>query len=354
MTLGRRIRLLRHTSGLSLRELESKIDNRVTAQAISKYERDESVPSPAVLYVLADALDVSVNSLMRDSDFVFQRVDFRKKQLISKHEEMQIRARVLSHLKHYLALEKTLELPTAVADIPREAPWPVLRDIAEAEHAALGLRAYWGLGVGPISSLVDLLEERGIKVLEIELSNIDGLAANVCEKNGDVILVVVFNPKDYGERQRFTLAHELGHQILQPHPRINEEKAAHRFASAFLMPAETLRARIGKHRKNISLGELRDLKLIFGVSIQALTYRCKDLGIFDPPLFRHLFDEFSRLGWRSPPYKEPGSVQREHPKRFKRLCFRGLAERMISSTYAAELLGMSVKKLDNRMNSPRR
>ena len=352
MTLGRRLRLLRHSSRLSLRSLEEKIDNRVTAQAISKYERDESVPSPKVLYVLADALDVSVNSLTRNNEIDLRRVDFRKKQPISKHEETQMRARVVYHLNRYLALEQTLELPTAVVDLAREAPWPVYRDIAEAEHAAIGLRASWGLGVEPTPSLVDLFEERGIKVLEIELTHIEGVAANVREENGNVVFIVVFNPSDYGERQRFTLAHELGHMVLQPHPRINEEKAARRFASAFLMPAETLRARIGKHRKNVSLGELRDLKLIFGVSIQALTYRCKDLGIFDPPLFRHLFDEFSRLGWRNPPYREPGSVQRERPKRFKRLCFRALAESMISTTYAAELLGISEAELNNRMNSP--
>ena len=352
-TLGSKLRLLRHNYGLSLRDLESKINNRVTAQAISKYEREEAVPSPEVLYFLAEALNVSVSALTSGGDIDFHRVDFRTKQPISKHDEMLIRVHVMSRLKQYLALERALELPTAAADLPREAPWPVFRDVTEAEHAAVRLRSHWGLGVEPIASLADLLEERGIKVLEIEMSDIDGLAACVHEENGNDVLVVVFNSSDFGERQRFTLAHELGHMVLQLRPKINEEKAAHRFASAFLMPAETLRARIGTHRKNVSLGELLDLKLIFGVSIQALTYRCKDLGIFDPPLFKYLFDEFSDCGWRSPPYKEPGEVQQEHPKRFERLCFRALAESMISSTYAAKLLDISIDELHYSMNSPK-
>ena len=54
--LGQRLKLARSAAGLSLRGLEERIENRVTAQAIGKYERDESVPSSGVLIALADAL----------------------------------------------------------------------------------------------------------------------------------------------------------------------------------------------------------------------------------------------------------------------------------------------------------
>ena len=59
MTVGQRIRISRRACGLSLRDLEIRIDNRVTAQAISKYERDESMPSSGVLIALADALSAT-------------------------------------------------------------------------------------------------------------------------------------------------------------------------------------------------------------------------------------------------------------------------------------------------------
>ena len=98
--------------------------------------------------------------------------------------------------------------------------------------------------------------------------------------------------------------------------------------------------------------ELFDLKQIFGVSVQALTYRCKDLGIFTTTLFKALFDEFDRQGWRSPPFEEPCAMKGEEPRRFKRLCFRALAERMISDAKAAELLGMSVHELNRKMEEP--
>ena len=84
--------------------------------------------------------------------------------------------------------------------------------------------------------------------------------------------------------------------------------AANRFAGAFLMPAEALWREIGKHRTTISLGELLRLKELFGASIQAITYRCHDLGIINDASYRRLFRIFNEHGWRKPPYEEPGEM----------------------------------------------
>ena len=89
-----------------------------------------------------------------------------------------------------------------------------------------------------------------------------------------------------------------------------------------------------------------------GVSVQALTYRCKGLGIFGAPLVRLLFNEFTRRGWRSPPYKEPWAMPGEQPMRFERVCFHALAEGAISEAKAADLLGHSVHELSRRMDEP--
>ena len=86
--------------------------------------------------------------------------------------------------------------------------------------------------------------------------------------------------------------------------------------------------------------------------VQALTYRCKELGIFSDTLFRFLFDEFSRRGWRSPPYREPDARKDEKPRRFERLCFRALVEGAVSDAKAAELLGTSVHELNRRVEEP--
>ena len=196
------------------------------------------------------------------------------------------------------------------------------------------------------------MEERGIKVLSCALGNIDGLMARVRRTGKSVVPVLVVNESHWGERQRLTMAHELGHMVLEVGAKVDDETAAFRFAGAFLMPAEVLWAAMGKHRTSIGWSELFALKKLFGVSVQALTYRCKDLGIFGPTLFRRLFNEFSRLGWRKPPYQEPYAMPGEEPQRFERLCFRALAEDAISEAKAAELLETSVHELNQRMEEP--
>ena len=350
--IGQRLKVARSAAGLSLRRLQEEIGNLVTAQAIGKYERNESMPSSGVLIALADALDVSVDYLVGDQEIVLEAVEFRKKSITSKREESQVEAKVLHLLERYLLVEELLHLPSVEWHSPREAPYPVLRDVSEADRTAQSLRDHWGLGNDPIPNLVELLEAQGIKVLSVDLTNIHGLTARVRRARKDVVPVIVVNRKDWGERQRFTLAHELGYLVMDVATRLDVEKVAHRFAGAFLMPADALWAEIGKHRTAIGWGELFELKQLFGVSVQAITYRCKDLGIFSEAAFRRLFNDFDRFGWRRPPYKEPHAREGEKPKRFKRLTFRALAEGAISESKAAELLGMSVYDLNRRMEEP--
>ena len=77
--IGKRLKLARSASGLSLRALEEKIDHQVTAQAIGKYERDESVPGSQVLMTLATALGVTPDYLVGDPEWVLEEVECRPK-----------------------------------------------------------------------------------------------------------------------------------------------------------------------------------------------------------------------------------------------------------------------------------
>jgi hypothetical protein len=120
------------------------------------------------------------------------------------------------------------------------------------------------------------------------------------------------------------------------------------------MPAEALWNEVGKHRTSVSLAELLQLKNLFGTSFQAITYRCKDLGIIGEQLFKSLFDVFENRGWRSFPFEEPGAIspKKEQPKRFERLCYRAVAEGALSEAKTAELLGISVRKLNDQLDHP--
>jgi Zn-dependent peptidase ImmA (M78 family) len=351
--IGERVKLARHAAGLSLRGLQDKIGNRVSAQAIGKYERNEDMPSSGVLIALSDALGVSLDYLVGDREMVLEGVDFRKKQITSKKEQAQIAARALHVIERYVTVEQILGLPSAEWDQPRDAPYPV-HELADADQAAHSLRNAWDLGIDPIPNLVELLEQHGIKVVVVDSTeNIDGLAANVRRAGKPPVRIIVIRRGVHGERQRFSLAHELGHIVMEVGGDDKfREKAAHRFAGAFLMPAEVLWSQVGKHRNSIGWSELFALKKLLGVSVQAIAYRCRDLGIFPEVLWQRLFREFSRRGFRTPPRYEPNPLKEEEPLRFERLCYRALAEDAISEPKAAELLGTTVRELNQRMEEP--
>lgn len=351
--IGQRLKLARAASGLSLRELQERIGNRVTAQAIGKYERNEDIPSSGVLVALCEALNVSLDYLANDQEIVLEGIEFRKKQVASKKEQARVEANALHVIERYLMVEEILGLPSAAWDKPREAPYPV-RELADAERAAQSMRKFWDLGIDPIPDLVELLEERGIKIVLVDSEGtIDGLAASVRRAGKAPVRIIVIRQGMHGERLRFSLAHELGHMVMEAAGDEEfREKAAHRFAGAFLMPAEAVWAQVGKHRSSVSWRELFALKEIFGASVQAIAYRCSDLGVFPPVLYRKLAKEFSRLGYRTPPRYEPHPLKPENPSRFERLCYRALAEGAISEAKGAELLGITVHELNRRMEQP--
>jgi len=56
--------------------------------------------------------------------------------------------------------------------------------------------------------------------------------------DGRKVPVLVKNAAMSGDRQRFNLAHELGHLVIRQKQTKEDEEIAHRFAAAFLVPDE--------------------------------------------------------------------------------------------------------------------
>lgn len=346
--ISSRLKLARSAAGLSLRGLSDRMDNGVSAQAIGKYERDEAMPRSGVLIGLAEALGVSVDYLLGDPGINLQGVDFRTRRVTSRRDEDRIGATVIQKLERYLAIEDILNMPSVHWNRPRLAPYPVINGIHEADRAASALRNEWGLGLNPIYDMAEMMEDHGVKVFFCPLEEgIDGLTAHVGRDNQPDARVIVVSQDGSRDRQRFTIAHEIGHMVLDVSPGIDREEATYRFAGAFLMPEEVLWAKIGKHRSDIDWREFLALKLSFGMSIQAITHRCRNLGIISQALSGRLFETFERVGWRSPPYREPLDVQGNRIGRFERLCLRALAEGAISESRASELLGVSTQELND-------
>ena len=182
--------------------------------------------------------------LLGDPVLVLEDLEFRKHAFMTKRGEAQVEARlpsaqcpVLSGTSHVMRLIQS-----------RDAPYPVLRDPIEADRAARALCHHWSLGHEPVPNLVELLEERGVKAIAFSLGSLGGLAARAGRAGLPPVPLVVVNADDWGERQRFTISHELGHVVLAVSPKLDTERVAHRFAGTFLMPAEALWLEIGLQR----------------------------------------------------------------------------------------------------------
>lgn len=347
-----RLRVARTAAGLSLRQLSRRIGGMVTAQAISYYERGETTPSQETLAAIAKAVGVSAAYLAGDGAAMPEGLAFRKLRLASRREEGRFEALALQLLERYLTVEELLGRPDAAWRIPEGAPWPVSRDASEAERAASALRESWGLDADPLPDLVDYLEARGIMILPIPLPAGDGSLARMRGRADGAPPVIALNAGDTAARRRFAVARELGHMVLEVQPTADAERIARRFARAFLMPADTLRAETGARRRSIGWDELFALKRLFGVDTITLSRRCEELGIFGQILSRRLSAECTRRGWRGDPATEPGAREGEHPRRFERLYMRALSEGAVSEAVAAELFGVSARDPKRKTEEP--
>jgi Zn-dependent peptidase ImmA (M78 family) len=354
-----RLRLARRKAGYSLRGLSDAMGGKVTAQAIGKYERAESTPSSGVMSALAKALGVSLAYLMDVQGIELRGVEFRTKRNTSARERAQVETEVLEWIERYLQVERVLEMDSAHWQRP-VTKLRKLADPADAEKLAAEVRGTWQLGLDPIPNMTELLEEKGLKVLTVPLAErVSGFTCLVKrpDEQSDLPAIVVNNRHSL-ERRRLTLAHELLHRLVEPEgmDERGEEKAAQVFAGAFLMPREHLEREVGKRRNALGYKELLDLKRLYRVSGAALLVRLRQLEIIDEPTLVYAFQSVAR-GWRTqePNELEPADQRgsREPALRFERLCYRALAEKVISLTKAAELLRRPVPDVEAELKGPK-
>ena len=327
--IGERLKLARMKARLSQRNLAEQAG--VTAMSISKYENNEMMPSSDVLFKLAEALNVRMEFFLRSSPELEIQPVYRKHSRMGKKAQEAVKAQIQDWLERYLLVESFYP-GDAGFELPAGFPRPV-ETLVNAEGAAAALREAWQLGDDPIDILTELLEEKGIKVGLVEGE--DHFDACTFLYDGETPVIAV-NENRPGDRQRFDLAHELGHIMLHVMEGVDEEKAAHRFAGAFLVPAEAARMELGAVRRHLDPVELMMLKEKYGMSMAAWVYRAKDLGILGDSAVDQMWRRFSALGWRK---QEPLELPPEKPRRMDRLVRRLVAEDIISESRAAELMG---------------
>jgi len=337
---GERLHRARKAAGLSMSALASQVG--VSANAIKKYEHGENMPSSGKLLKMAKALGVRTEYFFRPVKVEISGIEYRKRASTPQKTLDRINGDVWEQAERWaelIDLYPDTDTPVPAFMLPSTLPKQI-NGYEQLENIAKEMRQAWQLGQNPIPDLVDTLESKGIMVITTKVevnAKFDGLAGNM----GNTPLIVISHHQP-GDRQRFTLSHELGHLVVHGRldPKLDEEKACNRFAGAFLFPNDAVKQHLGNRRNAIELQELYMLKHEFGLSMAGILHRALHCDIINDYRYKSYAIGFSKKHWKT---TEPGTpYPKEETYLFKQLVYRALAEEYIGESKASELLGIAL------------
>lgn len=319
-----RLRDARKVARLSQEELGALVG--VTRQSVSAYERGDKVPEPTTFQKISQVLGQPVAYFTNgggDGFGVFSTRFYRKcgPDTARRNDACAVLGEWFVQTARYIDTFVTLpsvELTEAAPEGGRST-----YTVEQIDDIALSLRAKWGLGAGPISNVLALLEAKGIIVCRYELQGENVEAFSFW--NGTRPFIFMASDKESGVRLRYDLAHELGHLVLHRWVEQNEiynpgrlkvvEAEANRFAGAFLLPKTSFPNEVYTTRLDAFL----PLKERWRVSIQSMVYRCRDLDIIDADQYLNLYKQISFRKWRKKePLDDPRHIPLEQPKLLRR------------------------------------
>ncbi|MBQ3805629.1 MAG: helix-turn-helix domain-containing protein [Prevotella sp.] len=333
-----RLKTARQSQGLSMDKLVSKMGGIVSKMYISEIERGVYNPSQEALAAIAQVCGVPVSYFYKQ-DYADSGFCFRTKNGTSSQHE-QIKAKLKIEIERYLEQEETFviertEFVNPLKDFP-------VSSYDDADEAAVMLRKCWEIGSQPIHSVYELLQEKGVVVIEIPIDckELDGTSTIV---NNEVPVIIINSEKNVtNERKRFTALHELGHLMLDftqlpkdaepimvEHPfgdvtfkTPDDERLCNHFADAMLIQKESIRRRLGNSRKDLTLPELISIKNMYGISIASLVHRAHDLAIISDRIYDKWYDDmikpnYMEKGWGCYPINEVADRQELLAERMK-------------------------------------
>ena len=264
---AKRIKSARNLAGFSLRELSDRMEGVVSHNAIKKYEMGLMMPDSKVLLALANALNVKTDYFFRPYEVSIENIEFRKKSKLLVKEANSIKEKVTDSISNYIELEQFLNITSVFINPLKDI---IISNGEDIEIAVNTLLDSWKLGFNALPNVVELMEDKEIKVIEIaDNENFDGLSGWA----NNNIPVIVINKNFPVDRKRLTALHELGHLLLVFDENVEQkqkEKFCHRFAGAMLMPKETFIQEVGLSRKDISIPELIAIKGTYKISVFTL------------------------------------------------------------------------------------
>jgi Zn-dependent peptidase ImmA (M78 family)/transcriptional regulator with XRE-family HTH domain len=299
-----KLREARLAKRLKQTELAERVG--VTRQAVSAYEQGDKSPEPETLTRIASSLEQPLSHFLSGELPTFGNQSVRFFRAVGpKTKRRNLACDVLG--KWFVQTARYLEGFVTFPKIDVPSCSPAGEDgrytTEEIETAAEQCRAAWGLGAGPISNVVALLENKGIVVCRYKIPNETVEAFSFW--NGERPFVFLASSKESACRSRLDAAHELGHLVLHrwvspedledPESLALIEREAQMFGGAFLAPRQSFPDEIYTTR----LDAFVPLKARWKISIKAMVVRSKQLGLFDEDQAVNLYKAISGRRWNS-------------------------------------------------------
>jgi Zn-dependent peptidase ImmA (M78 family)/DNA-binding XRE family transcriptional regulator len=329
---GKRLSLARKRRRLTAKALAERAG--LAADTISRLESGINQPDDLTVARLSKALTFPPEFFSgRDpEDIDTEAVSFRSFSKMSARErDAAISAGALG-LQLSDWIEQRFALPKAnLLDLSYET---------NPDVASYLVRRHWGLGERPIGNMLGLLETHGVRVFSLS-ENTASVNAFSFWRDGKPF--VFLNNFKTAESSVFDTAHELAHLVMHKHGNPKEsrstEREANRFASAFLMPANDVKARV-PHAASISV--ILKAKARWRVSAMAMAYRLSQLGLISEWQYKSTCVELGRRGYRS---SEPDGIDRETSIVWRKVLSHLWSERTTKNNIA-ESLGLPLDELE--------
>jgi transcriptional regulator with XRE-family HTH domain len=295
--VGARIRALREASGLQAQEFAAAIDLDPTV--VSNIERGVRAVKTSELTRIASALRVSPLAILDENSLLARMPMAARAQGVSVAEsDVYNKLTVLAELHEVLSRGGISNHPK-LDDLPavRTEYWKRAADRLAAwvfEH--IELRSD---GIDRFAQLNDAIErDLGIDVVVAPSREEDFFGAAITDREFPVIFV---ESSQLRARALFTLAHELGHVLVQDgiHYSVDtdlagkddRERLANAFAASVLMPEAEVRGMLDSGGRTAQT--VARMLIKFGVSFESLVYRLYNLRLIDEVSRRRLHE----AGW---------------------------------------------------------
>jgi Zn-dependent peptidase ImmA (M78 family)/transcriptional regulator with XRE-family HTH domain len=279
---------------------------------VSSIERGRVVPTEDQVARLGKAFGYSVEFLTADHGLLETTRPLLRAYSDASKRESDARVASCMTAVEYIRALALKPMPDLIPSLVGFDPV----DEDSVEDMAAELRSMAGIeGGAVVSNMVRTAEKLGCVVLPFpsELGRHWGMSLR---SDGLPIICVANSIEVPGDRQRFTVAHELAHLALHgrlPPPRDSiesseVERQANQLAAAFLTPADALFESLEETGNRMTLSTLVEIKSVWGVSVKSLVGRFRELGRIDSDQARSLYKQISSRKWNK---SEPVHVDRE-------------------------------------------